>query len=140
MNNPEQFAQAAKVAAAMRAEVGKAVIGQAAAIDAVLAALLAGGHVLIEGVPGLGKTLLVRARARTSSVLPRPGTPSMSTWPPASSAASTASMAAACPMTALPTSARIAAATLAAWANCSGLFIAYLSREPNGCRAHGART
>jgi MoxR-like ATPase len=67
MNNPEQFAQAAKVAAAMRTEVAKALIGQKEVVDAVLAALLAGGHVLIEGVPGLGKTLLVRALARTFS-------------------------------------------------------------------------
>ena len=57
----EQFAQAAKVAAAMRAEIGKALIGQPEVIDAVLCALLAGGHVLVEGVPGLGKTLLVRS-------------------------------------------------------------------------------
>ena len=64
---PEQFAQAAKVAAAMRAEVGKALVGQKEVVDAVLVALLAGGHVLIEGVPGLGKTLLVRALARTFS-------------------------------------------------------------------------
>jgi MoxR-like ATPase len=67
MNNPEQFAQAAKVAAAMRTEVAKALIGQKEVVDAVLIALLAGGHVLIEGVPGLGKTLLVRALARTFS-------------------------------------------------------------------------
>src|SRR6478752_215436 len=67
MNNPEQFTQAAKVAAAMRTEVAKALIGQKEVVDAVLAALLAGGHVLIEGVPGLGKTLLVRALARTFS-------------------------------------------------------------------------
>ena len=46
---------------AVRAEVAKAFIGQAEALDQVLVALLAGGHVLIEGVPGLGKTLLVRA-------------------------------------------------------------------------------
>ena len=60
----EQFGQAAKVAAAMRAEIGKALIGQPEVIDAVLCALLAGGHVLVEGVPGLGKTLLVQgARA-----------------------------------------------------------------------------
>jgi MoxR-like ATPase len=67
MNNQEQFAQAAKVAAAMRTEVAKALIGQKEVVDAVLVALLAGGHVLIEGVPGLGKTLLVRALARTFS-------------------------------------------------------------------------
>ena len=67
MNNQEQFAQAAKVAGAMRTEVAKALIGQKEVVDAVLIALLAGGHVLIEGVPGLGKTLLVRALARTFS-------------------------------------------------------------------------
>ena len=49
----------------MRDEIGKAVVGQDEVIDQVLVALLAGGHVLIEGVPGLGKTLLVRAMAQT---------------------------------------------------------------------------
>jgi MoxR-like ATPase len=62
---PEQFSQAAELAAALRTEVGKALVGQKEAVDAVLVALLSGGHVLIEGVPGLGKTLLVRALART---------------------------------------------------------------------------
>ncbi|MFC5570393.1 AAA family ATPase [Lysobacter yangpyeongensis] len=51
-------------AARIRDEVGKAFIGQAEALDQVLIALLAGGHALIEGVPGLGKTLLVRALAK----------------------------------------------------------------------------
>ncbi|GHC02868.1 AAA family ATPase [Thermomonas carbonis] len=48
-------------ASAIRAEVGKAFIGQEDTLDQVMVALLAGGHVLLEGVPGLGKTLLVRA-------------------------------------------------------------------------------
>lgn len=55
----------AQRASAIRDEVGKAFIGQAEALDHVIIALLAGGHALIEGVPGLGKTLLVRALAKT---------------------------------------------------------------------------
>ena len=50
---------------AMRTQIKRAIVGQDAVIDQVLVALLAGGHVLIEGVPGLGKTLLVRALAKT---------------------------------------------------------------------------
>jgi MoxR-like ATPase len=56
-------ALAARVAL-VRDEVAKAFIGQADVLDQILIALLAGGHVLIEGVPGLGKTLLVRALAQ----------------------------------------------------------------------------
>ncbi|MFT3808058.1 AAA family ATPase [Arenimonas sp.] len=48
---------------AVRAQVAQAFIGQAEVLDQILIALLAGGHVLVEGVPGLGKTLLVRALA-----------------------------------------------------------------------------
>jgi len=59
------FARAAEVTGRIRAEIGKAVVGQEAVVGQVLTALLAGGHVLVEGVPGLGKTLLVRACART---------------------------------------------------------------------------
>ena len=65
--NEQNFTEAASVAAALRAEVGKALVGQREVIDAVLCALLAAGHVLVEGVPGLGKTLLVRALARAVS-------------------------------------------------------------------------
>ncbi|MGA6179563.1 MoxR family ATPase [Stenotrophomonas sp. NPDC077421] len=49
---------------AVREAVGRAFIGQSDVLDQILIALLAGGHVLIEGVPGLGKTLLVRALAQ----------------------------------------------------------------------------
>ncbi len=48
----------------IRSAVGQAFIGQSDVLDQILIALLAGGHVLIEGVPGLGKTLLVRALAQ----------------------------------------------------------------------------
>jgi MoxR-like ATPase len=45
----------------LREEIGKAVIGQDAAVERLLVALLANGHVLLEGMPGLAKTLLVRS-------------------------------------------------------------------------------
>ena len=50
--------------AAIRDEIRKVIVGQEEIIDGVLIGVLAGGHVLLEGVPGLGKTLLVRTLAR----------------------------------------------------------------------------
>ena len=50
--------------ARVRTEVGKAVVGQDGAVTGLLIALLAGGHVLLEGVPGVAKTLLVRSLSR----------------------------------------------------------------------------
>ena len=47
----------------LRAEVGKVIVGQDEIVEGTLTALIAGGHVLLEGVPGLGKTLLVRTLA-----------------------------------------------------------------------------
>ena len=46
-------------------ELGKAIVGQAEVIDGLLTALFANGHVLLVGVPGLAKTLLIRSLART---------------------------------------------------------------------------
>jgi MoxR-like ATPase len=47
----------------LRREVGKVIVGLSEIVDDTLTALIAGGHVLLEGVPGLGKTLLVRTLA-----------------------------------------------------------------------------
>ena len=52
----------------LKEEVGKQVIGQQEVVHDVLIALLAGEHVLLEGVPGLGKTLLVRTLGRVASL------------------------------------------------------------------------
>src|SRR5687768_7297555 len=57
----QQFAQAF---AAIRNEVSRVLLGQDEVIEQVLLAIFARGHVLIEGVPGLGKTLLVRTLGR----------------------------------------------------------------------------
>jgi MoxR-like ATPase len=54
--------------ARVRTEVGKAVVGQDAAVTGLMIALLAGGHVVLEGVPGVAKTLLIRALSRTLSL------------------------------------------------------------------------
>ncbi len=48
----------------IRSEIGKIIVGQQDVVDGVLVCLLAGGHVLLEGVPGLGKTTLLRTLAR----------------------------------------------------------------------------
>ena len=61
----EHIRAASDTVRTIRAEIAKAVVGQDKVVDQVLIALLAAGHVLIEGVPGLGKTLLVRAMAKT---------------------------------------------------------------------------
>ena len=52
----------------VRAEVGKAVVGQDGAVTGMIIALLARGHVLLEGVPGVAKTLLVRAVSHALSL------------------------------------------------------------------------
>jgi len=49
---------------AMRSEVGKIIVGQDAVIEEMMIALFSGGHVLLEGVPGLAKTLLISSLAR----------------------------------------------------------------------------
>ncbi|WP_243382846.1 AAA family ATPase [Geothrix alkalitolerans] len=63
--DPARISWAAEQTEALRTEIHRALVGQGPVVDQVLAAFLAGGHVLLEGVPGLGKTLLVRALATT---------------------------------------------------------------------------
>src|SRR5438552_10837926 len=56
----ERAAQFRDAYARMRGEVGKVIVGHQNVVDGVLTCLFVGGHALLEGVPGLGKTLLVR--------------------------------------------------------------------------------
>ncbi len=56
----DEVARAHAALVALRAEVGKAVVGQDAAVTGLVIALICRGHVLLEGVPGIAKTLLVR--------------------------------------------------------------------------------
>ena len=60
MNTEEQIQSFRQSYTALRAEIGKVIVGHDAIVEGTLIAVLAGGHVLLEGVPGLGKTLLVR--------------------------------------------------------------------------------
>src|SRR5579862_9436190 len=60
MNTEEQIQSFRQSYAALRDEIGKVIVGHEPIVDGTLISVLAGGHVLLEGVPGLGKTLLVR--------------------------------------------------------------------------------
>lgn len=64
MNDPTPTSSSTAASlTALREHINSRLIGQSQVVDQVLIAMLAGGHVLIEGVPGLGKTLLVQAMA-----------------------------------------------------------------------------
>lgn len=64
MNVAELVIQSRSTIDAVRSEIGKVIVGQQNVVDGVLICLLAGGHVLLEGVPGLGKTTLLRTLSR----------------------------------------------------------------------------
>src|SRR5687767_12761468 len=60
MSTEQQIASFRQTFTALRDEIGKVIVGHNEIVDGTLIAIFAGGHVLLEGVPGLGKTLLVR--------------------------------------------------------------------------------
>jgi MoxR-like ATPase len=60
MNTEEQIKSFRTAYESLRAEIGKVIVGHHAIVEGTLTAIFGGGHVLLEGVPGLGKTLLVR--------------------------------------------------------------------------------
>jgi MoxR-like ATPase len=67
-DEPALLAPVARVVDGLRDAVGALVVGQEGVIDELIAALLAGGHVLIEGVPGVAKTLTAKLLARASGM------------------------------------------------------------------------
>lgn len=60
MNTEQSIQTFREMHTRLRAEIGKVIVGHESIVEGALIALFAGGHVLLEGVPGLGKTLLVR--------------------------------------------------------------------------------
>ncbi|WP_078082776.1 AAA family ATPase [Microbulbifer mangrovi] len=64
----QMIEQQQQALATLRAEIGKVIVGQQEVVEQMLICLLAKGHALLEGVPGLGKTLLVKTLADASSL------------------------------------------------------------------------
>ena len=60
MSTEEQIQTFRQAYDALHDEIGKVIVGHESIVEGTLIALFAGGHVLLEGVPGLGKTLLIR--------------------------------------------------------------------------------
>ena len=67
-NVQEQVTQFLATISTLREEIGKTIVGNKEVVDGVLSCMLAGGHALLEGVPGLGKTMLVKTLAETMSL------------------------------------------------------------------------
>ncbi len=67
LNNSSSPESLAQLCQKIKIEISHAVVGQNDVIEQILVALIASGHVLLEGVPGLGKTLMVQALAKTFS-------------------------------------------------------------------------
>ncbi|MCL2720452.1 MAG: AAA family ATPase [Treponema sp.] len=68
MVQKEDLDRCASLIAACRKEMGTRIVGQKAMIDGLLSALVAGGHILLEGVPGLAKTLAVKSLAEITGL------------------------------------------------------------------------
>ncbi len=66
--NESEIAELGKKIQALRSSMSQVIIGQHEVIDSLLICLLAGGHALVEGVPGLGKTLLVKSLAQATDL------------------------------------------------------------------------
>src|SRR5262245_53967216 len=64
----QQVATVQRAAQAVRTSVGQVIVGKASTVDLLLIAVLCEGHVLIEDVPGLGKTIMAKALARSLGV------------------------------------------------------------------------
>ncbi len=65
MQNLEVISQVAQAAAQIKSNIGQVLVGKDDVVELILAAVLSGGHVLIEDVPGIGKTTLARALANS---------------------------------------------------------------------------
>ncbi len=63
MHNPETIEKIAQAAAKIKANIGQVLVGKDDVVELTLAAVLSGGHILVEDVPGIGKTTLARALA-----------------------------------------------------------------------------